>query len=60
MNADMIHEELSKDIIGTAMSVLNALKPRLGLALLLNFKRAKLERKPLVRTAVKRKSAASA
>jgi hypothetical protein len=57
MDAYMIHEELSKDIIGAAVSALNVLKPRLELALLLNFKRAKLEWKRVVRAAAKHESA---
>ena len=43
----MVHEELSGEIIGAAMSVLNALKP---VALLLNFKYARLKWKWIVRT----------
>jgi hypothetical protein len=36
----MLHEEITKDIIGAAMAVLNELKPGLEVALLLNFKDA--------------------
>jgi len=57
----IIHEELSGEIIGAAMDVLNELKPGLDekigyltitgleLALLLNFRSARLEWKGVVR-----------
>jgi hypothetical protein len=54
----IIHEELSSKIIGAAMAVLNELKPGLDdklnrsgldLALLLNFKSARLECKRVLR-----------
>jgi uncharacterized protein YkvS len=38
----------TKDIIGAAMAVLNELKPGLEVALLLNFKDAKLDWKRVV------------
>jgi hypothetical protein len=50
MGQELIHKELSEPIIGAAMTVLNLLKPGLDeeLALLLNFKNAKLEWKRIV------------
>lgn len=56
MEKKLIHEELSKDIIGAAMEVLNELKPGLdeklyenALVILINFKYAKLQWKRVVR-----------
>ena len=46
---DLIHNELSGKIIGCAMKVHNTLKPGLELALLLNFKYAKLQTKRVVK-----------
>ncbi len=57
MNKELIHKELSESIIGAAMSVLNGLRPGLDeklyeralvIALLLNFKNARLEWKRIV------------
>jgi hypothetical protein len=55
MKGVLLHEELSKSIVGAAMTVLNTLKPGLDeniaslrLALLLNFKYADLRWKRLV------------
>jgi hypothetical protein len=55
----MIHEELSREIIGAAMAVLNELKPGLddriprhyatGTCDLINFKNARLEWKRVLR-----------
>ena len=42
-NPAVKHEELTGDIIGAAMAMLNELKPGLGAALLLNFREAKLD-----------------
>jgi|RhiMetdeSRZDD1v2_1073273.scaffolds.fasta_scaffold103233_3 hypothetical protein len=47
--ARIVHEELSRKIIGAAMEVLNKLKPELDL-LLINFKNARLEWKRVLRT----------
>jgi hypothetical protein len=44
----LIHEELSGTVIGSAMEGLNEFKPGRELALLLNFKSAKLEWKRVV------------
>ena len=42
------HEELTGDIMGAAMAVLNELKAGLEVALLLNFREAKLDWKRVV------------
>jgi hypothetical protein len=47
-NPAVKHEELTGDIIGAAMAVLNELKPGLEVALLLNFREAKLDWKRVV------------
>jgi hypothetical protein len=47
--ARIVHEELSRKIIGAAMEVLNKLKPELDL-LLINFKNARLGWKRVLRT----------
>jgi hypothetical protein len=47
--ARIVHEELSRKIIGAAMEVLNKLKPELDLPLI-NFKNARLEWKRVLRT----------
>jgi hypothetical protein len=47
--ARIVHEELSRKIIGAAMEVLNKLKPELDF-LLINFKNARLEWKRVLRT----------
>jgi len=45
----LLHEELSGSIIGAAMTVHNRLRPGLELALLVNFKHARLEWKRIAR-----------
>ncbi len=45
----MHHEQLTGDIIGAAMEVLNDLKPGLDEKLLLNFKHASLQWKRISR-----------
>ncbi len=47
-NPAVKHEELTGDIIGAALAVLNELKPGLEVALLLNFREAKLDWKRVV------------
>jgi hypothetical protein len=42
------HEELTGDIIGAAVAALNEPKPGLEVALLLNFRQAKLDWKRVV------------
>ena len=46
--ARIVHEELSRKIIGAAMEVLNKLKPEFDL-LLINFKNPRLEWKRVLR-----------